>query len=164
MKGENMGLITTMSALKEPLGILKETCRKIVFTNGCFDLLHAGHVQYLEAARQEGDCLIVGLNSDASIRTIKDPKRPIVEEAQRAMVLSALRCVDLVVLFDEPTPIKLIKEVQPNVLVKGADWAEEEIVGAQSVKENGGKVVRIHLLPAISTTILIDRICKRYCS
>jgi len=154
-----------MNALYEPLHMLRETCQKIVFTNGCFDLLHAGHVQYLEAARQEGDCLIVGLNSDVSIHIIKDStRRPIVEEAQRAKVLSALKCVNLVVLFDDPTPKELIEQIRPNVLIKGADWALEDIVGADSVKQSGGEVMCISLLPEISTTILIDRICKRYCS
>ncbi|MDJ0886962.1 MAG: D-glycero-beta-D-manno-heptose 1-phosphate adenylyltransferase [Desulfobacterales bacterium] len=141
-------------------------CRRqgktVVFTNGCFDILHAGHVHYLQAARAAGDALFVGLNSDASVRTIKDAGRPLNPEADRASVLAALDCVDVVTFFDAPDPLDLITAVAPDVLVKGADWAEADIVGADGVKTRGGRVLRIDLLPERSTTILIRRILDRY--
>ena len=137
--------------------------RKIVFTNGCFDLLHIGHVTYLEAAARLGDILVLGLNSDASVRQIKGPRRPVIEQSQRAGVVSALFCIDHVVLFDEPDPLLLIKAVQPDILVKGADWPENQIVGADFVKQHGGRVERIRLEPEISTTKIIERIgCLYY--
>ena len=135
----------------------------IVFTNGCFDLLHAGHVRYLSAARAEGDLLVVGLNSDASVKRIKAPGRPVVPENQRAEVLSALACVDYVILFDEPDPGNLIRQIAPDVLVKGADWSEDRIVGADAVTARGGKVVRVPLVPEVSTSALIRRITERFC-
>ncbi|MBV5276450.1 adenylyltransferase/cytidyltransferase family protein, partial [bacterium] len=116
----------------------KKLGQRIVFTNGCFDILHAGHVEYLQEARRQGDFL-VGLNSDHSVRSIKGESRPINQELQRARVLAALGCVDAVVLFSEDTPLKLITTLLPQVLVKGADWPEEAIVGAREVKANGGK-------------------------
>ena len=132
--------------------------RRIVFTNGCFDLLHIGHVGYLEAARDCGDLLFVGLNADDSVRRLKGPGRPVVPEAQRAMVLAALSCVDHVVIFQEDTPLNLISAVLPDVLVKGADWAADDIVGADVVQGRGGDVVRMKLEPEVSTTGLIERI------
>jgi rfaE bifunctional protein nucleotidyltransferase chain/domain len=146
---------------------LNQACRSgenIVFTNGCFDILHVGHVRYLTAARSEGDLLVVGLNSDASVRLIKGPKRPIVPQDHRAEVVAGLACVDYVVLFDEPDPLRLIETLQPDVLVKGADWAEDHIVGGEFVKSNGGKVVRINLVADASTSGIIERIVERYCS
>ena len=137
--------------------------RRIAFTNGCFDILHAGHVRYLTAARATADMLVVGLNSDASVRMIKGPRRPLNPETLRAEVLCGLRCVDWVVLFQEPDPLALITALQPDVLVKGADWAEDRIIGADVVKQRGGRVERIALVPAISTSALIDRIRERYC-
>jgi rfaE bifunctional protein nucleotidyltransferase chain/domain len=141
----------------------REEGQRIAFTNGCFDILHAGHVRYLTAARAAADLLVVGLNTDASIRQIKGPRRPLNPEALRAEVLAGLRCVDVVVLFDEPDPLTLIKVLQPDVLVKGADWAEDKIVGADFVKQRGGRVERIDLVPQISTSGLIDTIRQRYC-
>jgi len=132
--------------------------RRVVFTNGCFDLLHAGHVRYLEAARALGGLLIVGLNSDASVRRLKGPGRPLNPEADRAEVLAGLQAVDLVVVFGEDTPAELIAELIPDVLAKGADWGEGEIVGADIVTAQGGKVVRIPLLPGRSTSRLIQSI------
>lgn len=132
--------------------------RRTVFTNGCFDILHAGHVTYLEAARRHGDCLVVGLNSDASIRRIKGPSRPVNSQEDRARVLAALGCVDHLVIFDEDTPHALISALVPDVLVKGADWSEENIVGAAEVKAAGGRVITIPLVSDRSTTGLIDRI------
>jgi D-beta-D-heptose 7-phosphate kinase/D-beta-D-heptose 1-phosphate adenosyltransferase len=132
---------------------------RIVFTNGCFDLLHIGHTRYLEAARALGDLLVVGVNSDASVRSLgKAPGRPVVPEAQRAEVLAALACVDYVVLFDEPDPAGLLADLQPDVLVKGGDWAPERIIGRQAVEARGGTVRTIPLVPGISTTGLVERI------
>lgn len=141
---------------------LKKAGKMIVFTNGCFDILHAGHVRYLAAAKAQGDVLVVGLNSDKSVKLIKDEKRPIVTQIQRAEVLSALSSVDFVTLFDEPDPLKIIQHVRPDVLVKGGDWAEKDIVGADFVKADGGRVVRISVVPDISTSIIIKRITKLY--
>ncbi|NLX19709.1 MAG: D-glycero-beta-D-manno-heptose 1-phosphate adenylyltransferase [Desulfobulbus sp.] len=131
---------------------------RIAFTNGCFDILHAGHVSYLEAARRTADCLVVGMNTDCSIRGLKGPDRPVNSEGDRARVLAALGCVDHVVLFAEPTPLHLITTLRPDVLVKGADWPENEIVGAREVKAGGGQVVRIAFEYERSTTALIEKI------
>lgn len=131
----------------------------VVFTNGVFDLLHPGHVELLELARTEGNTLIVGLNSDASVRQLnKGADRPIVPQAARARVLAALEAVDGVILFDEPTPLALIDELKPDVLVKGADYARAEIVGADLVEGRGGRVVRVRLVEGFSTTKLVERL------
>ena len=133
--------------------------KRIVFTNGCFDLMHVGHTRYLQAARALGDVLVVGVNSDASIRTLdKAPDRPIVPEAQRAEVLAALGCVDFVVIFDESDPLQLITAVEPDVLVKGGDWTMDRIVGREIVEARGGVVRTIPLVPGLSTTGLLQRI------
>jgi rfaE bifunctional protein nucleotidyltransferase chain/domain len=129
----------------------------IVFTNGVFDLLHPGHVRYLQDARRLGDALIVGVNSDRSVRANKGPERPINPEHERAEVLGALGCVDLAVIFDEDTPYGVIARIQPDVLVKGADWGEHDIVGRDIVEARGGRVVRMALLQGFSTTSLIER-------
>ena len=132
---------------------------KIVFTNGVFDLLHPGHVRYLQQARQLGDALIVGVNSDASVRALgKAPERPINSDAERAEVVAALECVDAAVIFEEETPHEIVQGLQPDVLVKGADWAEGTIVGADVVEARGGRVVRIPLAPDYSTTKLIAKV------
>ena len=131
---------------------------RMVFTNGCFDLLHAGHVSYLYEARSLGDFLVVGLNSDASVRRIKGPERPINPERHRALVLASLACVDYVVIFEEDTPERLIRALSPEVLVKGADWPEDKIVGADFVKARGGRVVRLPFRFQVSTTRIIERI------
>jgi len=141
---------------------LRELGKKIVFTNGCFDILHVGHVRYLTAARSEGDILVVGLNSDGSVKSIKPENRPIVNQEQRAEVLAGLECVDYITVFNEPDPLKVINELKPDVLVKGADWIEKEIIGADIVKANGGKVVRVSVVPEVSTSRIIQRIAKRY--
>jgi rfaE bifunctional protein nucleotidyltransferase chain/domain len=148
--------------IKDLISDLKKKRKKIVFTNGCFDLLHVGHVRYLQEARTLGDCLIVGLNSDQSLRQIKDPARPLISEEQRAEVLAALTCVDYIVLFDEADPFLLIEEVRPDVLVKGADWSLDKIIGADLVSSYGGEVRRVELVPSISTTEIINRIISRY--
>jgi len=133
--------------------------KKIVFTNGCFDLMHIGHTRYLQAAKELGDLLVVGVNSDASVKSLnKEPDRPIVNEAQRAEVLAALSCVDYVVIFTEPDPLNLITALQPDVLVKGGDWALDRIVGRDVVEGRGGIVKTIPLVPGMSTTSLIQRI------
>lgn len=131
--------------------------RRLVFTNGCFDLLHRGHVDYLWRARSEGDALIVGLNSDASVRANKGPSRPIVPQDHRAFVLAALECVDAVIIFEEPEPAALIAEIEPDVLVKGADWAHY-VSGRETVERRGGRVVLAPLVEGFSTTDLIRRI------
>ena len=133
--------------------------RAIVFTTGCFDLMHIGHTRYLQAARSLGDLLVVGVNSDESVRALKKgPERPIVPEAQRAEVVAALACVDYVVIFREPDPGSLIASLQPDVLVKGGDWPLDRIVGRDTVEARGGRVQTIPLVPGISTTTLIQRI------
>jgi D-beta-D-heptose 7-phosphate kinase/D-beta-D-heptose 1-phosphate adenosyltransferase len=137
---------------------LRADGKVIVFTNGVFDLLHVGHLRYLQQARSLGDALIVGLNSDRSVRLIKGPDRPITVESERAEILEALACVDGVVIFDDETPWNLIAAIQPDVLVKGADWAEDAIVGRDIVEARGGRVVRIAIEPGHSTTNLVDRI------
>ena len=129
----------------------------VVFTNGVFDLLHPGHVRYLRQARALGDALIVAVNSDRSVRANKGPDRPITPEVERAEVLGALRCVDAVVIFDEDTPHEVVARVQPDVLVKGADWAEDAIVGRDIVEARGGRIVRIGIEPGHSTSALIAR-------
>jgi rfaE bifunctional protein nucleotidyltransferase chain/domain len=132
--------------------------KKIVFTNGCFDIIHAGHVDYLEKAKSLGDFLVVGLNSDESIRRLKGKDRPINPQEHRKKVLSALKPVDLVIIFDEDTPERLIKEIKPDVLVKGGDWKVENIVGADFVKSYGGKVLTIDFVYDTSTTKIISKI------
>jgi D-glycero-beta-D-manno-heptose 1-phosphate adenylyltransferase len=129
----------------------------VVFTNGVFDLLHPGHVRYLQDARRLGAALIVGVNSDRSVRANKGPERPINPEHERAEVLRALACVDLAVIFDEDTPHAIITQVQPDILVKGADWGEDKIVGRDVVEARGGRVVRVELSKGFSTTSLIER-------
>ena len=136
---------------------LRAEGRTIVFTNGVFDLVHPGHVRYLQAARGLGDALVVGVNSDRSVRANKGPSRPLNPEAERAEVLAALQCVDCAVVFDQETPHALIARLQPDVLVKGADWAEDNIVGRDVVEARGGRVVRMPIEPGFSTTELIRR-------
>ena len=148
--------------LKDKVQVLKKAGRKIVFTNGCFDFLHIGHVRYLKAARAEGDVLVVGVNSDRSVHKIKGPRRPVVPENDRAEVLASLACVDFVTLFDEPDPLVTIRLLMPDVLVKGADWEEDTLVGRDVVEANGGRVVRIPLTEGASTTRIIEKILANY--
>jgi len=136
--------------------------KRVVFTNGCFDLIHPGHTTYLEAAREKGDYLIVAINSDKSVREIKGEKRPILTQNERAVVVSALSCVDFVVIFDDLDPERLIASILPNVLVKGADWPMEQIIGRESVTKNGGHVFRIPIVPNSSTTNIVEKILKIY--
>ena len=151
--------IMTAARLDPVLKQARTQKKRIVFTNGCFDLMHIGHTRYLQAARALGDLLVVGVNSDVSVRTLnKGSDRPIVPEAQRAEVLAALGCVDYVVIFSEPDPGELIASLQPDVLVKGGDWAINQIVGRETVEARGGIVTTIPLVPGMSTTSLLQRI------
>lgn len=159
---KTIGKILALEDLVARLGQVRKSGQKIVFTNGCFDILHVGHVRYLADARSEGDLLVVGLNSDASVRIIKGDKRPIVCQNHRAEVLASIGCVDFIVIFDEPDPLKLIQTLKPDVLVKGEDWTEDAIVGAEFVKSQGGKIVRISFVEELSTTAVIEKIRQRY--
>src|SRR4051812_48355714 len=153
------GKVLTRNELAKVLTERRAKGERIVFTNGCFDLMHVGHTRYLQEAKQLGDLLVVGINSDASVRSLnKAPDRPIVPEAQRAEVLAALGCVDYVVIFTEPDPLNLITTLRPDILVKGGDWPVERIVGREIVEARGGLVKTIPLVPDISTTSLIQRI------
>lgn len=142
---------------------LKSENKKIVFTNGVFDIIHRGHVEYLNAAKSLGDVLVVGLNSDKSVKMIKGDKRPIVTQENRAFVLSNLKAVDYVVLFDEDNPYNLIKSVLPDILVKGADWSVDKIIGADVVQSNGGDVKTIKFVENNSSSNIIERIIDVYC-
>lgn len=141
---------------------LKKDGKIIVFTNGCFDILHSGHIRYLYDAKRLGDILIIGLNSDSSIKRIKGEKRPIVNEWERAYILSALEMVDFIVIFDEDTPYELIKSIKPDILVKGGDWDIDKIVGKDIVESYGGKVLNIPFVEGRSTTNIIERILDVY--
>ncbi len=136
----------------------KRNGRKVVFTNGCFDLLHPGHIRGFEMARQMGDALIVGLNSDASVRQLKGPTRPVIPEQERAEILSALECVDAVVIFNELTPREVISRLLPDILVKGGDWPGDQIVGREEVEAAGGRVVSIPVVPGYSTSAILQKI------
>ena len=146
------------SSLVEERRKWREEGRRVVLTNGCFDLLHPGHLALLEAARALGDVLVVAINSDRSVRRIKGEGRPLVPEAERAEMLLALEAVDRVVVYDEPTPLEVVKALVPEVLVKGADWAEDAIVGREEVEAVGGQVVRVEMVPGKSTTAMLERI------
>ncbi len=141
---------------------LKAQNKKIVFTNGVFDIIHRGHIEYLTQAKSLGDILIVGLNSDSSVKMIKGDKRPIVSEDNRAYVLANLKPVDYVVIFKEDTPYYTIKKILPDILVKGADWAEDKIVGSDIVKQNGGEIKRIKFVENNSSTNIIDKVIQLY--
>ncbi|MDP2689644.1 MAG: D-glycero-beta-D-manno-heptose 1-phosphate adenylyltransferase [Deltaproteobacteria bacterium] len=153
-----MDKVISLKRLAEEAVKLRKKGKKIVFTNGCFDIIHAGHVRYLKKARSLGDVLVVGLNSDSSVRKIKGETRPIVPQKERAEVLSALEPVDRIVIFSDPTPRRLIEALRPDVLAKGADWAARDIVGAGTVRKAGGRVARITLAKGKSTTNIIKKI------
>jgi len=155
------GKIYDDAALEAQLARWRFLQKKVVFTNGCFDLIHLGHIDYLSKAKDLGDVLLVGLNTDASVRRLdKGASRPIKDQYSRAMILAALRFVDGVVLFDEDTPLELIKRVQPDVLVKGSDYRAQEIVGYEVVKNKGGEIVTIDFLPGYSTSLIEEKIKK----
>jgi D-beta-D-heptose 7-phosphate kinase/D-beta-D-heptose 1-phosphate adenosyltransferase len=141
---------------------LKKKGKRIVFTNGCFDLLHLGHVRYLEKSKSLGDILVVGVNSDRSVRSLKGPERPILPEEERMEILSSLACVDYVTVFDELTPLELISSLQPHILVKGGDWTKEAVVGREVVEQSGGEVVILPFIEGSSTSNLIETILKRF--
>jgi rfaE bifunctional protein nucleotidyltransferase chain/domain len=155
-----MGMVLTRNDLIKIRGELKRTGKRVVFTNGCFDILHRGHVDYLAQARELGDALIVGVNTDASVKRLKGPDRPIVQEDDRAAVLAALEVVNYVCLFDEDTPYELIRALVPDILVKGGDWSVENIVGKDIVEAAGGAVHTIQFLPNRSTTNIIQKIVQ----
>ncbi len=154
--------IKTVQELRPLLDILRATGSKIVFTNGCFDLIHTGHTRYLAKAKSFGDLLIVAVNSDASVRGLKGEKRPINAQSERMETLAALESVDYVVLFNEPDPHRIIAELQPDVLVKGGDWPIEKIIGRDVVEAGGGKVVSVGYIEGASTTGIIEKILKTY--
>jgi rfaE bifunctional protein nucleotidyltransferase chain/domain len=152
-------VFTSWKELTAELGE-KRRGRKVVFTNGCFDILHVGHVRYLQQARAQGDLLVVGLNSDASVRQLKGPERPVQNELNRAEILAALSCIDYVTVFGELTPENLIHEIRPDVLVKGGDWSVDTIVGGAFVQSYGGKVKSLQFVEGNSTTSIIEKMRK----
>lgn len=154
--------IRHIGQLQRIVSRLKADEKRIVFTNGCFDLLHYGHVRYLQEAKAKGDVLIVGVNTDLSVRRLKGPRRPIVSLHDRMRLLAALASVDYVIAFGEDTPLKLIMALRPDVLIKGADWQREKIAGADLVNRHGGRVATIALVEGRSTTDLIKKIAKSY--
>jgi D-beta-D-heptose 7-phosphate kinase/D-beta-D-heptose 1-phosphate adenosyltransferase len=160
--GSKINKILPKDRLKEQLDGSRETGKTIVFTNGCFDILHVGHVRYLREAKKLGDILVLALNSDVSVRAIKGEKRPLVPEDERADIMAGLESIDYVILFDDPTPQRLIEYLQPDILVKGGDWAEEAIAGADFVKARGGRVITIPLTEGRSTTNIVEKIRQVY--
>jgi rfaE bifunctional protein nucleotidyltransferase chain/domain len=156
--GDSGKMAPDLAALLDERRAWRRQGRRVVFTNGCFDLLHPGHIALLERAKAEGDVLVVGINSDRSVRALKGPTRPILPEAERKESLLALEAVDRVVVYDEETPAETIAALVPDVLVKGADWALDAIVGREVVEQSGGRVVRVELLPGRSTTALVEQI------
>ena len=157
-----MNKIYSRGELKAIIARLKQEGKTVIFTNGCFDILHSGHTRYLSEARKLGDVLVLALNSDTSVRAIKGEKRPIVPEAERAEVLSALSSVDYVTVFEEPTPLELIEFLQPDVIVKGGDWAEKDIVGGDAVRRWGGRVAVMPEIEGASTTNIIEKVLQVY--
>ena len=158
-----MSMVLERSLLAQICQQLRQQGKRIVFTNGCFDLLHLGHVDYLFRARALGDVLIVGINTDDSVRRLKGPQRPLRSQQERAALVAALKPVDFVTLFAEDTPAQLIAELRPHVLVKGGDYTPEQIIGAEMVRSWGGEVVVLPYVQGYSTTGLLEQICARYC-
>lgn len=159
-----MNKILDRNTLKNTLEALRKEGKKIAFTNGCFDILHVGHVRYLREAKKAGDILVLALNSDSSVRTIKGEERPLVYEEERAEVLAALEFVDFITIFPELTPLELINYLKPDILIKGGDWPEEKVVGREEVKKWGGRVAIIPEVEGKSTTNIVEKIKKVYCS
>lgn len=157
-----MNKIYSREELKKEIDRLRKAGKKIVFTNGCFDILHVGHTRYLEGAKKHGDVLVLGLNSDDSVRSFKGTKRPLIPENERADVVAALEAVDYVTIFPELTPLELIEYLKPDVLVKGGDWKEEQVVGRKSVEKWGGRVIIIPEIKGSSTTNIIEKIIEVY--
>ncbi len=156
------GKIKTISKLRTIIGLLKKRGRKIVFTNGCFDILHKGHIKLFKKAKAFGDVLVVAINSDSSVKKIKGPKRPVNPARDRAFVLSAIDSIDFITTFNEPDPGRIIEKLSPDVLVKGGDWGGGDIVGSEYVKSKGGKVRTVPLAKGYSTSRIIAGIAKRY--
>jgi rfaE bifunctional protein nucleotidyltransferase chain/domain len=152
--------VKTLHQLKPILARLRKRGQRIVFTNGCFDLLHIGHLRYLQRARRCGDRLVVAINSDRSVHKIKGPLRPLLPQADRAELLAALSCVDYVTIFDQPDPLAVITELRPDVLIKGSDWSQNEIIGREVVEARGGRVRRVPLVRGVSTSRLIEKMAK----
>lgn len=157
-----MNKILKRETLRTKLEDLRKEGKKIAFTNGCFDILHVGHVRYLREAKKTADVLVLALNSDSSVRSIKGEKRPLVPEQERAEVLAALEFIDFVTIFPESTPLELIKYLKPDVLIKGGDWPEEKVVGREEIKEWGGKVTIIPEVEGKSTTNIVEKIKNLY--
>ena len=158
-----MNKILERNELREKMEELRNNGKKIAFTNGCFDILHVGHVRYLREARKTADVLVLALNSDSSVRSIKGEKRPLMNEKERAEILAALEFVDFVTIFPELTPLELINYLKPDVLIKGGDWPEEKVVGREEVKQWGGRVAIIPEVEGKSTTNIVEKIKKLYC-
>ena len=154
--------ITSLSSLKRKVAQLKHNGKRIVFTNGCFDILHYGHTKYLQDAKAKGDYLVVAINSDSSIKKIKAKNRPVIGQADRLKVVAALGCVDFVVMFKEDNPLKVIKALKPDILIKGSDWSKKGIVGADFVESYGGKVQTINLIKGRSTSAIIEKIIREF--
>jgi len=158
-----MNKIYSREKLKDKIDALREKGKKIVFTNGCFDILHVGHTRYLKEAKKQGDILVLGLNSDESVRSLKGEKRPLIPENERADMVASLESIDYVTIFHELTPLELIEYLKPDVLVKGGDWKEKDVVGRDSVAAWGGRVVIIPEIKGSSTTNIIEKVKKAYC-
>jgi rfaE bifunctional protein nucleotidyltransferase chain/domain len=154
--------ILELSALLPQRQLAQAQHQRVVFTNGCFDLIHPGHISYLQQARQLGDLLVVAINSDASVRRLKGDKRPILNQQERALILAALEMVDYVTFFEEDTPQQIIAALQPDILVKGGDWSLDQIVGRQEVEAAGGQVLALPYVAGVSTTDIVNRILSRY--
>ena len=159
-----MNKILERNALKDKLEELRKKGKKIAFTNGCFDILHVGHVRYLREAKKTADVLVLALNSDSSVRSIKGEKRPLMTEKERAEILAALEFIDFVTIFQELTPLELINYLKPDILIKGGDWPEEKVVGREEIKKWGGRVAIIPEVEGKSTTNIVEKIKKLYCS
>ncbi len=157
-----MAKILSLNELCAERERLRQAGRRVVFTNGCFDLIHPGHVNYLQQARRLGDALVVALNSDRSVRELKGEKRPILDQNERAEVVAALGCVDYVTVFDDPTPREVIAALLPDALVKGGDWGIDQIVGREEVEAAGGRVLSLPFVEGCSTSEIIERIIRRY--
>jgi rfaE bifunctional protein nucleotidyltransferase chain/domain len=159
-----MNKILDKKILKEKLDMLRREGKKIAFTNGCFDILHVGHVRYLREAKKTADVLVLALNSDTSVQSIKGEKRPLVPEEERAEILAALEFIDFVTIFPELTPLALINYLKPDILIKGGDWTEDKVVGRDDVKKWGGRVILIPEVEGKSTTNIVEKIKRAYCS
>ncbi len=159
-----MNKILNRKTLQEKLAALRQENKKIAFTNGCFDILHVGHVRYLRAAKRTADVLVLALNSDSSVQSIKGEQRPLVPEEERAEIMAALEFIDFVTIFPELTPKELINYLKPDIIIKGGDWPEDKVIGGDDVKKWGGRVILIPFVEGKSTTNIVEKIKKVYCS